>query len=139
MRVEQKINRRFLIYLLWLEVSKRKIAEIFSISERSIFTYLKNFPVSEDEFHSMTFDRESLEEVAMNCFDENSENMPIQKSFRLPENNVQKEKISQVSKVTQKSSSIKPVKKDDELIERKNHFDELEAYQNRLRENIVDE
>ncbi len=44
-----------------------------------------------------------------------------------------------MSKVTQKSSSIKPVKKSDEIIKEKNHFDELEAYQNRLRENIVDE
>ena len=44
-----------------------------------------------------------------------------------------------MNKVTQKSSSLKPVKKDDEIIERKNHFDELEKYQNRLRENIVDE
>lgn len=139
MKTELKINRKFLIFLLSLEVSKRKIAELFGVSTRSLFTYLQSFPVSERELAALQFDRESLEEVAMNCFDENSENTPIQKSFRLPENNIQKQKASQVSKVTQKSSSIKPVKKDDELIERKNHFDELEKYQNRLKENIVDE
>ena len=138
MKTEHKINRKFLIYLLFLGVQKQKIADLLFVSRKSLFTYLQNFPISETEFQNMDFDRESLELIAMNCFDENSENTPIQKSFRLPENNIQKQKASQVNKVTQKSSSIKPVKKDDELNERKNHFDELEEYQNRLKENIVD-
>ena len=114
MRVEDKINRKFLTYLLWIEVSKRRIAEIFEISERSFFTYLKNFPITEDEFRSVAFDRKSLEEVAMNSFDENGKNKPIQKSFRQPEYTAQKQKESLSEKIKQKSSSQKSLKKDDD-------------------------
>lgn len=114
MRVEDKINRKFLTYLLWIEVSKRRIAEIFEISERSFFTYLKNFPITEDEFRSVAFDRESLEELAMNSFDENGKNKTIQKSFRQPEYTAQKQKESLPEKIKQKSSSQKSLKKDDD-------------------------
>ena len=138
MKTEVKINRKFLIFLMYLEVSKRKIADLFQISTRSLYTYLQNFPISETEFQNMDFDRESLELIAMNCFDENSENTPIQKSFRLPENNVQKQKGIQVNKVDKKSSSIQPDKKNDEIIKEENRFDELNEYQNRLKENIVE-
>ena len=107
MKTELKINRKFLIFLMYLEVSKRKIADLFQISTRSLYTYLQNFPISETEFQSMAFDRESLEEFAMNSFDANSENTPIQKSFRLHE------------KIKQKSSSPKSVKKEDETTDTK--------------------
>ena len=100
MRIDEKINRKFLIYLLWLEVSKRKIAEIFFISERSIFTYLKKYPVSESELNSVQFDRDILEEIAMNCFTGKIENVAIQQSFRLPENKVEiKKQESQKEKI----------------------------------------
>ena len=85
MKTELKINRKFLIFLMYLEVSKRKIAELFGVSTRSLFTYLQNFPVSESEFAALQFDRESLEQFAMNCFTGKIENVAIQKSFRLPE------------------------------------------------------
>ena len=139
MKTEHKINRKFLIYLLFLGVQKQKIADLLFVSRKSLFTYLQNFPISETEFQNMDFDRESLELIAMNCFDENSENTPIQKSFRLPENNVQKQRISQVNKVDKKSLSVQPDKKDDEIVKDKTGLDELEEYQNRLKENIVDE
>lgn len=139
MKIEEKINRRFLIFLLGLEVKKSKIAELLSISRKTLFTYLQNFPISESEFHSMTFDKENLEQVVMNYFGENSIKKPIQQSFRQPENKVQKQKIIHTNKVVQKSSSVKPVKKDDEIIEKENHFAELDAYQNMLEENIAHE
>ena len=138
MKTELKINRKFLIFLMYLEVSKRKIADLFQISTRSLYTYLQNFPISETEFQNMDFDRESLELIAMNCFDENSENTPIQKSFRLPENNVQKQRISQVNKVDKKSLSVQPDKKDSEIVKKENRFDELNEYMNNLQKDIVD-
>ena len=121
MRTEQKINRKFLTYLLWLEVKKVKIAELLDVSRKTLFTYLDNFPITEDEFRSVAFDRKSLEEVAMNSFDENGKNKPIQKSSRLPEtkfgvcqNTAQKQKESLPEKIKQKSSSQKSLKKDDD-------------------------
>ena len=114
MRTEQKINRKFLTYLLWLEVKKVKIAELLDVSRKTLFTYLDNFPITEDEFRSVAFDRESLEEVAMNSFDENGKNKTIQKSFRLPEYTAQKQKESLPEKIKQKSSSQKSLKKDDD-------------------------
>ncbi|MBR3426288.1 MAG: hypothetical protein IKG79_09675 [Neisseriaceae bacterium] len=115
MRIDEKINRKFLIYLLWLEVSKRKIAEIFFISERSIFTYLKKYPVSESELNSVQFNSDILEEIAMNCVGENNRNTLIQQSFRLPENIVnQKNNIHSV-KEKAKTAVSKSSKKSDEI------------------------
>ncbi|MBQ9724357.1 MAG: hypothetical protein IJV56_03330, partial [Neisseriaceae bacterium] len=68
------------------------------------------FPISENELQSLTFDREILEEVAINCFDENSENNPIQKSFRLPESSVQKQKANLAEKIKLKTTEIKSSK-----------------------------
>ena len=115
MRIEEKINRKFLIYLLWLEVSKRKIAEIFFISERSIFTYLKKYPVSESELNSVQFDRNILEEIAMNCFTGKIENVAIQQSFRLPENIVNQKNNIQSVKEKAKTATLKSSKKSDEI------------------------
>ena len=115
MRIDEKINRKFLIYLLWLEVSKRKIAEIFFISERSIFTYLKKYPVSESELNSVQFDRDILEEIAMNCFTGKIENVAIQQSFRLPENIVNQKNNIQIVKEKAKTATLKSSKKSDEI------------------------
>ena len=114
MKTEQKINRKFLIFLMYLEVNKQKVAELLQISRKTLYTYLQNFPISESEFHSMTFDKESLEELAMNSFDENGKNKPIQKSFRQPEYTAQKQKARLPEKIKQKSSSQKSLKKDDD-------------------------
>lgn len=134
-----KIERELLIFLSKISVPKNKICELLRVSRTSLFEYLKEYPITEDEFNSINTDRDNLVGYFWQYIINNRVNHQQNTNFRLPENNIQKQKASQVNKVTQKSSSIKPVKKDDELNERKNHFDELEAYQNRLRENIVDE
>ena len=144
MKTELKINRKFLIFLMYLEVSKRKIAELFGVSTRSLFTYLQNFPVSESEFAALQFDRESLEQFAMNCFTGKIENVAIQKSFRLPEtkfgvrqNTIQKHKESLPEKIKQKSSSPKSVKKEDETTDTKiNALAQLSALNRKTEEEI---
>lgn len=115
MKTELKINRKFLIFLLSLEVSKRKISELFGVSTRSLFTYLQNFPVSESEFAALQFDRESLEQFAMNCFTEKIENAAIQQSLRLPENIVNQKNNIQSVKEKAKTATLKSSKKSDEI------------------------
>ena len=134
-----KIERELLVFLSNLRVPKIKICELLGISRTSLFEYLKDYPITETELKSINMDRDNLVGYFWQYIINNRVNHQQNANFRLPENSVQKEKISQVNKVIQKSSSIKPVKKDDEHTERKNHFDELDKYQNRLRENIVDE
>ena len=115
MKTELKINRKFLIFLLSLEVSKRKISELFGVSTRSLFTYLQNFPVSESEFAALQFDRESLEQFAMNCFTGKIENAAIQQSFRMYENIVNQKNNIQSVKEKAKTATLKSSKKSDEI------------------------
>lgn len=115
MRMEEKINRKFLIFLLSLEVKKEVIARLISVSRKTLFTYLKNFPVSENEFAALQFDRESLEQFAMNCFTGKIENVAIQQSFSLPENIVNQKNNIQSVKEKAKIATLKSSKKSDEI------------------------
>lgn len=115
MRMEEKINRKFLIFLLSLEVKKEVIARLISVSRKTLFTYLKNFPVSESEFAALQFDRESLEQFAMNCFTGKIENVAIQQSFRLLENIVNQKNNIQSVKEKAKTATLKSSKKSDEI------------------------
>lgn len=115
MRMEEKINRKFLIFLLSLEVKKEVIARLISVSRKTLFTYLKNFPVSESEFAALQFDRESLEQFAMNCFTGKIENAAIQQSFSLPKNIVNQKNNIQSVKEKAKTATLKSSKKSDEI------------------------
>lgn len=80
MKVDKKINRDLLVFLLSLEVSKRKISALFKVSTRSLFTYLQDFPVSETELSNFSINdinslMECLEKILVNS-----------EYFRLPEN-----------------------------------------------------
>ena len=129
-----KIDKKILLGLLKIGVSKYKIADILGISRMSIYRYMNQANFQKEEINKVKIDWEKFKECVI--YDDNNN---LQLHFRLPENKINKQKISQVNKVEQKSSFIKSVKKDDEIVKDKTGFDELEEYQNRLKENIVDE
>lgn len=109
-----KIERELLIFLSKISVPKNKICELLRVSRTSLFEYLKEYPITEDEFNSINTDRDNLVGYFWQYIINNRVNQQQNTNFRLPENSVQKKKASQMENVKQKSSSVKLVKKDDD-------------------------
>ncbi|MBR5941285.1 MAG: hypothetical protein IKZ88_08500 [Neisseriaceae bacterium] len=128
-----------MIFLRKIDVRDRNICNLLGVSKSFLYGYLKNYPITEEELNAINTQRDNLVAYFWQYIINNRVNQPQNINFRLPENNVQKQRISQVNKVVQKSLFVQPDKKDDEIVKDKTGFDELEEYQNRLKENIVDE
>lgn len=84
-----KIERKILLLLIKLEVAKRKIAELFEISRTTLYEYLKNNPIQENELNAISIDRDILIGLFWKYLIENQSNTV----FRQPENNIAKKKI----------------------------------------------
>ena len=86
---KMKIERKILLLLIKLEVAKRKIAELFEISRTTLYEYLKNNPIQENELNAISIDRDILIGLFWKYLIENQSNTV----FRQPENNIAKKKI----------------------------------------------
>ena len=133
-----KIERELLIFLSNMSVPKIKICELLGVSRTTLFEYLKDCPITEDELNSINMNRDNLIGYFWQYIINNRVNQLQNTNFRLPEKVVQKQKASQVNKVEKKSSSVQPDKKDSEIVKKENRFDELNEYMNNLQKDIVD-
>ena len=133
-----KIERELLIFLSNMSVPKIKICELLGVSRTTLFEYLKDCPITEDELNSINMNRDNLIGYFWQYIINNRVNQLQNTNFRLPEKVVQKQKASQVNKVEKKSSSVQPDKKDSEIVKKENRFDELNEYMDNLQKDIVD-
>ncbi|MBQ9258409.1 MAG: hypothetical protein IJ187_00970 [Neisseriaceae bacterium] len=106
-----KIERKILVFLLKIEVSKRKIAEFLGVSRTTLYEYLRNNPITQDEFNAICTDREKLIGYFWKYLIDNDENT----LFRLPENIVNQKNNIQSVKEKAKTATLKSSKKSDEI------------------------
>lgn len=88
-----KIERELLIFLSKISVPKNKICELLRVSRTSLFEYLKEYPITEDEFNAINTDRDNLVGYFWQYIINNRVNQPQNTVFRQPENKVTQNKI----------------------------------------------
>ncbi|MBP3222144.1 MAG: hypothetical protein J6M43_08940 [Neisseriaceae bacterium] len=115
-----KIERKILLLLIKIEVSKRKIAELFGISRTTLYEYLKNNPIQEDELNAMSIDRDILIGLFWKYIIENQSNT----LFRLPENVNPKNNIQSVKEKAKTAVSTLSKKSDE--IQNKDEIKDME-------------
>lgn len=131
MGAKMKIERELLTFLLKIKVQHNEIQKLLGVSKATLYKYLQKHPITEDEFNAINTDRDNLVGYFWQYIINNRVNYQQNANFRLPENNVQKQKVSQMNRIEKKSSSVKSVKE-------KTGLDELDIYMDKLQKDIVD-
>ena len=109
-----KIERGLLIFLSNMSVPKIKICELLGVSRTTLFEYLKDCPITEDELNSINMNRDNLIGYFWQYIINNRVNQPQNTNFRLPENKVKNKNINQAEKVKPKTIETKSSKNCDE-------------------------
>lgn len=88
-----KIERELLTFLLKIKMHHGKILELLGISKSSLYGYLKEYPITENELNSINTDSDNLVAYFWQYIINNRVNQPQSTVFRQPENNIAKKKI----------------------------------------------
>ena len=80
----KRIRRELLVFLRKIDMRDRNICNLLGVSRTSLYTYLKENPITEDEFNSINTDRDNL----IGYFWQYIINNRTENSFRLPEKGI---------------------------------------------------
>ncbi|MBR5941286.1 MAG: hypothetical protein IKZ88_08505 [Neisseriaceae bacterium] len=97
MKSAKKINRKILVLLTLLKVEQEIVANFFNVSRKTIYTYLKKYPITETELNSIKIDYQKLTEIFNEYIKENEIVMP-KIDYKL--NQWQSEKLTHAYKIT---------------------------------------
>ena len=84
----KRIRRELLVFLRKIDMRDRNICNLLGVSRTSLYTYLKENPITEDEFNSINTDRDNLIGYFWQYIINNRVNQPQNTNFRLPEKGI---------------------------------------------------
>ena len=84
----KRIRRELLVFLYKIDMRDRNICNLLGVSRTSLYTYLKENPITEDEFNSINTDRDNLIGYFWQYIINNRVNQPQNTNFRLPEKGI---------------------------------------------------
>ena len=85
----KRIRREFLVFLRKIDMRDRNICNLLGVSRTSLYTYLKENPITEDEFNSINTDRDNLVGYFWQYIINNRVNQSQNTNFRQPEKNIE--------------------------------------------------